>query len=156
MTVTSTPDDSASAIICALLVSLSVFGNASSSTWPVFDSRLPDDTTVPDESGAVFDTSGVKQPREQRGSNLFYFGFQVRVRGKGTITGKNDAWAQAKKVCDALEALVAWTNVTVGSHVYRIEGVQQVGSPLFLGIEPGTKRRVGYSCNFTVTLTQTS
>ncbi len=150
--------DSPAQVIAALLIANDAFSAPptppavpAADSWPLYVSFLPE---TPDSLGAVYDTSGTTPDRLMDAGDEGYdhgefFGVQVRVRAQT----QPDAWAQADAVARLCKGVKRVT-VAVGSNTYLLESVDQVGTPLFLGTEAGTKRRQGYSVNFLCTITQ--
>lgn len=139
---------SPAAVVREFLIANNVFGDpdASSLSWPLYLSFMPDDFGV-SEAVAIYDSPGWKDGRYMSGENIIHFGVQVRVRARSF----DEAWAKAMEGCLALEAVNGDT-VVVDSTSYVLLNVSQQGSPMFLGIEPGTLRRSHVSVNFNVTM----
>lgn len=112
--------------------------------WPVYVGHIP---KAPDNTVAVYDTSGVKEGRIMRtGATVIKPGWQVRVRGtaKRVVDGKMYA------IRHALDA-IRRRNVALGEEFYVIMSVTQTGTPLDLGQEVDANRRYTATLNGTIT-----
>lgn len=143
--------DSPAKILAAFLIGNAVFGDPEDSapTWPLFIGYLPDAAEVPDSAAAIYDTQGLANSREigPPFEHAVFYGIQVKVRAQEA----DDAWAQIAAVV-ALLGQVSGQTATVGATDYELQCVDQVSSPLFMGIESGTKRRCAYVVNFLCTI----
>lgn len=142
--------DSPSAILKKFFIDQLVFGDPTAGTlvWPIYDSFLPDEPLVPDSAAAITDTDGLKDGRIMKtGESIMHQGLQLLVRSQD----KTDAWTQIDKAKSYLDA-IQMTSVSVGLQTYTVWSVTLLAPPMFIGIEPGTKRRRLYSLNMRTTI----
>ena len=115
--------------------------------WPLYVSHLPDGNNVRTDAGVVYDTSGLNDPRQMNGFVPQHFGVQFRIRAKDYDAG----WTKIEDIATDLDA-VNNVSIIVDSVEYELHNISRTSPILALGIEPGTKRRYGFTVNFIMTI----
>lgn len=145
--------DPPSVIMSDFLIDQGVLGDplASSLSYPLYTSSLPDGDNIPDDAAAVYDSVGIKDGRLMSGPNIFHHGFQIVVRSEDYQTG----WDKAEAVAAVLEAVKNTSHTMGGSggNAYTLNSVSQATPPIPFN-EEGTKRRFLFTLNFLVTITE--
>ena len=129
------------------MIDQGLFGSDRSADWALFVGSLPD---KPTRCACVYDTAGMQDGRSIRSGQLFeHPGCQLRGRG-----GSSDYELGFQKMNDAHEELSLAQNVWVylDSSVYVIQNISATSTIIPLGMEPGSTRRMGWTCNFILTL----
>lgn len=119
------------------------------SEWPCFSTNEVD---TPDETITVYDTQGTDDGRSHvDGIQEYHPGIQVRVRALGAISGRQ----KAEDVRHFLEQL--YQNVVhVDAAVYTVWNAAKIGNCISVGTEAGKSKRVIYTVNCTLAITQVS
>ena len=120
---------------------------ADGSTWPLFETHLPDGRNVEDNSAVIFDTTGVKDGRLMTGLVPMHFGILVRLRSLDHEIG----YAKVEDLAADLDTVLR-AEVSIGANDYIIQNVSRSSPIVPLGIEEGTKRRFVFTINFLVSL----
>lgn len=130
-----------------IIVSLAKMTSPSSAgTWPLYISSMPDENDVPDNCGAIYDTTGLKDGRQMNGPVIRHYGIQLRIRSTDYQTG----WIKIEDISSDLDTLSS--EYTVNSIVYTIRNVSRTSPIVALGMEPGTARRFHFTMNYLVTI----
>ena len=120
-------------------------------TWPLYESHIPDGDDVETECGGVYDTTGINDPRSMNGTVNEHPGIQLRIRARNYETGR----AKIEDIAAALDAVVRDT-IVIGSSTYRLQNVSRTTPIVPLGYEPGTKRRIAFTVNYLLTVKKLS
>jgi len=107
---------------------------------------MPDGNDVPDNCGAIYDTTGLKDGRQMNGPVIRHYGIQLRIRSVDYQTG----WIKIEDISSDLDTLSS--EYTVNSIVYTIRNVSRTSPIVALGMEPGTARRFHFTMNYLVTI----
>ena len=121
-----------------------------STTWPLYRNSLPDGNGVPDNAGAVFDTSPLVDGRYMSGGVVVeHPGVQLRVRSKDQQTGY-------AKIEDLVRTLETVTNVTVSTatETFVLQNVSRSSGVVSMGIDE--QRRWHHTANFLLTVKETA
>ena len=117
-----------------------------SGDWPLYISSMPDGNDVPDNCGAIYDTTDLKDGRQMNGPVIRHYGIQLRIRSTDYQTG----WIKIEDISSDLDILSS--EYTVSSIVYTIQNVSRTSPIVALGMEPGTTRRFHFTMNYLVTI----
>ena len=140
--------DSTASVIAAHLIAEGIFTDPDAvGSWPLSISHLPNN---PDNAGAIYDTTGLKDGLLMEGTVIYKYGLQMLIRS--FVYG--DGRTKANAVASEMESITD-DSVVIGATTYTLQNISQVGSVLFLGIEQGSKRRNLFSINFLATIGQT-
>ena len=153
MTVQNIPDPPANIVRQILIdASVGIFPTGSSSdSWPIYVSMMPDQPTVPDNTIAVFDTTGVVKDRSTKtGQYIEQFGIQILIRATDYPT----AYSKFKVVLDAID-IIKYQNKVFNSTTYKLHNLQR-SSAFSLGQEDDVRRRQEFSINALFSLTVVS
>ena len=120
-------------------------------TWPLYQSHIPDGDDVETECGGVYDTVGINDPRSMNGTVSGHPGVQLRIRARDYETGRT----KIEDIAVALDAVVRDT-VAIGPSTYRLQNVSRTTPIVSLGVEPGTKRRNIFTVNYLLTVKKLS
>lgn len=115
--------------------------------WPLFVSSMPDGDKVESNCGAIYDTAGVTDGRSMSGVIPQHPGIQLRIRSSVYETG----YAKAEDIALELDE-VANVSLVIDAGEYKIQNVSRTTPIIFLGPEPGTKRRFLFTVNFLLTV----
>ncbi len=128
---------------------LGLMGETTEDTWPLYVNHLPDDrsSSVEDNCGAIYDTTGVKDGRLMEGPVPQHFGIQLRIRSLGNQAG----YVKIEGIAAAMDEVVR-VELSLSSGDYVIQNVSRTSPVVPLGIEGGTKRRFLFTINFLVTM----
>lgn len=145
-------------IVREYLVAQSLFTRpADCDAWPIFKQFMPDDDTseVPDNLGAIYDTTGFQDGRFMSGQIINHFGIQISVRAGQR---EHDAgWEKAQAIETALQAVFNATVVledTLGNEkTYTLQNLSQQGPILSVGLDSkSTRRRWQFNINLLATI----
>lgn len=115
--------------------------------WPLYVSHLPDGKNVKTDCGAIYDTSGVNEPRAMTGEVSRHPGIQLRIRSRDYETG----YAKIEDIASALDEVINNT-ITIGTSEFEIQNVSRTSPIVSLGVEPGTRRRRSFTVNYLLTM----
>lgn len=115
---------------------------AANGAWPCYVSAMPDETSLPDDAVAVYDTPGTKEGRIMvSGEVIESFGVQIKVRARSYMTGFEKMGAIQAHIDQVVRL-----GIDAGFYLYFIPAIMR-GPVLSLGMEPGTKRRYLFTLN---------
>jgi len=141
-------------IIAQLLIDLSVGTDpASETTWPVYNTSLPDSTSS-DNAICVYDTTGEMDSRMMIGGEWEErYGINIRIRSSDHVAGV----AKMNALAVALDTQVqnAAVAMTTPTSVYAVQSVSRRSGPFDNGPEPTSGRRV-FTVNYLASLRQVS
>lgn len=131
-----------------LLIDLDLAASkASGDPYPCFYSNQPD---TPDNCFTVYNTEGRVQGRDQiSGEPLEVHGIQVRLRDTDVETGDN----KINLVAQTLSA-VARQDVIIDSEIFLVHALTQSGNPIYIGLDAPNSKRVVWTLNLLMTVTQ--
>ena len=140
-------DHSPAQVLAELLVDLGLATAVSSSgSWPAYVSVLPDS---PDEAIAITNTQGKHDGRSMTDGTVYeHYGYQVLAR---SLSDAN-VWGKVNAIAIAFDG-VERVYVPLGSTTYRIQAISRLSTPLFIGYDDASKRRM-YSLNGFVCMRQ--
>lgn len=116
-------------------------------TWPVYQTTIPDHSSVPDDVLSVMDTAALRETRLMNGEVILRPGIQVLVRGRTY----QEARAKAESVSQLFNLVVNFT-IPIEEESYKITSIQTSGDILVLGQEQDTKKRWLLSVNATLSM----
>jgi hypothetical protein len=117
------------------------------SSWPLYISHMPDGDEVETDCGAIYDTSGILDGRLMSGLVPQHPGIQIKIRSRDYEEG----YAKIEDVASALDA-ISYYSITIAAGEYEIQNVSRTTAVVFIGLEPGTKRRYLFTVNFLLTI----
>lgn len=137
-------------VLAKLLVDLAMGTDPTAGTdWPVYTDGEP---SSPDNTITTFNKDGGQTVRFMpTGTFDGPAGVQVRVRAKDNPTG----WVKTDSLATAL-AGVYRRSVTVGTSVYQVHCLSQMGNVLSLGKEAPTSKRNLFTVNMVMSVQQCS
>jgi len=113
-------------------------------TWPLYSPTLPDGNGVKTNCGVMFDTTGIGDARSLRTGKINeHPGIQLIIRTNDYQTG----WNKIQDIALLLDAITNST-VTLGTVTYQLTNCSRTSPVVYLGLEPGTKRRMKFSVNY--------
>lgn len=115
--------------------------------WPLYISHMPDGSNVKTDCGAIYDTTGTQEERSMTGEWSEHPGIQIRIRSRDYEEG----YVKIEDIASALDA-IAWVDFEIDDLEYRIFNVSRTSPIASLGVEPGTRRRFGFTINFLLTI----
>ncbi len=135
-------------ILAAYMINQAVMSDPDDATvWPLYISRMPDIVGMENNTGAIYDTLGLKDGRLMIGPVIQHYGIQIKIR---SIT-HNVGWAKAEEISLDLDTILN-KEVSIDDEDYVINNVKRFGNIIPLGTEEGTKGRLLFTVNFLVTL----
>ena len=136
-----------SKILSTYLTDEGLFENDLSEDWALYISHLPD---TPSKIAVLYDTPGSIDGRYMNtGETVEHYGMQIFIRGDDY----QETFSKLRVALEALE-LVENESVTVGANSYTIHAVSRTSSIISLGAEEGSKRRVSWTTNLMVSITE--
>ncbi len=149
-----TLDDSPAKIVRKLLLDMDegvdpefTTGKYTGDPWPAFYGAEP---PIPDNVLVVNDTTGHRDGVTFDGEIQEHFGFQIMVRSIDHDTG----WAKAHALRAALSETVLQVTVLVGSNVYLIPAIVNMGQVMNMGKESQTSKRSLFTVNAELSVRQ--
>lgn len=141
-TTTSVLTDTPASVLAHYITGLSLMTVPSvTGDWPLYINYLPD---TPDELGAIYDTTPIKDGRAMRGGGVVqHYGVQIVIRAEDPPTG----WDKCNILAGQMDT-VHKAQTILNGNTYTIHNVSRSGGINYLGEEPGTKRRNVFSVNF--------
>ena len=116
--------------------------------WPLYCPHMPDGDDVETNCGVARDSPGTQDRRSIRSGEVpDHPGVQIRIRTNDYDAG----YAKIEDVVLALDAVINET-VVMGAASYLIQNVSRTSPIAYLGVEPGTKRRMFFTVNYLLTL----
>lgn len=141
-----------SEVISKYLISQALFTAPSvGGTWPLYETGLPDGSSVPDDAAAVYDVAGTLEPKTMDGIRVEHYGIQLQARSREHASGYEKLVAVAVNLNAVHNAVV---EIASGEN-YTIKGAKQTSPVVPLGTagSPSTRRRYAFTLNFLVTIT---
>jgi len=135
--------DSPCEILRAFIIAEGYMFEVSNDSWPLYISSLPDGLI--NNIGAIFDTSPIKHGKLMRGDFIQHPGIQLRIRSVDFALG----WSKINEITTAMD-IVHNEIQTLNTTDYLIQNITKRSGPVFMGTEPGTKRRYMFSVNWTI------
>lgn len=114
--------------------------------WPIHTGGMPND---PDAAICIYDTAGQNDGRLMTGETITHPGIQVRVRAADYPTG----FAKIKALRNYLDALHN-ESILLATVTYTVAAYKHRGSIISLGQEPDNKRRIGFTTNGQLTISE--
>jgi len=147
--ITSTTVIVPSAIIAQYVIStLGLFDSVGSNpTWPLYRSLLPDSSSIPDDIGAIYDTSPYTQGKTMTGILDQRYGIQFMIRSRDYDTG----FVKAKALLESLQSTTLVDEI-IGGTTFRINNISSVTGVTLIGTEESSKQRYLFSVNLLTTI----
>lgn len=118
--------------------------------WPLYTTRMPDDTQVKDDIMSVIDAAGDKKGRLMNGEVITDRGVQILVRSVDHTTG----WLKAEVAARFLD-IIRNVNLVIDSNTYTINNCRRTGDIISMGQENNDKQRHMFSLNYLVSFKAT-
>lgn len=115
--------------------------------WPLYTSFLPDGDNVKSNSGAVYDTTGIKDGRLMTGEVPQHPGTQLKIRSKSYEVG----YIKIEDIASALEEVVGET-IVMDTGIYLLSNISRTSPVISLGLDGSDKRRFLFTVNFLMTV----